>query len=476
MTKTKLVCLLMALLLFIASCMEQEQDTLTEEPILQSKNITVAEVKDRYDQLTRTDGRKRQYDSIGIKWDIHVFKELNVGDAVAFSIDSEAGLYVSGSADGVKYPMRASSFALAYKDEEGEVVLEHFVPVPTASASTDLFTGYFLVSEWAGEAKRVLYYEEGELVEERAVVSSAYNSKDSQAHRAASNCTITDHWWCVTATGGGSSYTTCTYEGSTMTCTESPVFADPDPVDPGVGGGGSSPSGPGGLCAHPFIEGLYVDCDEVICGPGSVKDEEGNCVPQLPCAGSPCCDENGNLIQDCENDRPCPDNPLKKMEITSPGNSGKNGGRFGCTRNGMNCPADSTRKKHDGLDITASIGTYIFTPRQGKVVEVRNDLDWGEYRKDSYGNYVTIKYTGGSQGTYYMKYNHLDFVYVKVGDILGPGMIIGRSGRTGNAAKVGVTPHVHFQVYNSSWVSVDPEDYLKVTYDENGNLITNPCN
>lgn len=198
-------------------------------------------------------------------------------------------------------------------------------------------------------------------------------------------------------------------------------------------------------------------------------------MPELPCMGSPCCDENGQLIVECYEDTPCAGLPLKNMEITSSGASGKNGGRFGCTRGGEHPDCPPGRKKHDGLDLTVSIGTYVFSPSSGEVVDLRNDFGWGEYKEFSYGNYVTVKYTSSSLGTYYVKYNHLDFINVKKGDMIGSGMVIGRSGTTGNASSAGVTPHVHFQTYNSSWQSVNPENYLNVEYNENGVLINDPC-
>ncbi|PTB88611.1 hypothetical protein C9994_17685, partial [Marivirga lumbricoides] len=68
--------------------------------------------------------------------------------------------------------------------------------------------------------------------------------------------------------------------------------------NPGGGGGGSAnPSGPNGLCAHPFIEGMWVDCDAVICSEGYVADENGECVPDCEPGMVP--DGNGNCIIDC---------------------------------------------------------------------------------------------------------------------------------------------------------------------------------
>ncbi|PTB90950.1 hypothetical protein C9994_16420, partial [Marivirga lumbricoides] len=63
--------------------------------------------------------------------------------------------------------------------------------------------------------------------------------------------------------------------------------------NPGGGGGGSAnPSGPNGLCAHPFIEGMWVDCDAVICSENYVADENGECVPD--CGEDMILDDEGN--------------------------------------------------------------------------------------------------------------------------------------------------------------------------------------
>jgi hypothetical protein len=55
-------------------------------------------------------------------------------------------------------------------------------------------------------------------------------------------------------------------------------------------------------------------------------------------------------------------------------------------------------------------------------------------------------------------------------------MILGRSGTTGNMGDA--TPHLHIKATKkngSSWQSTDPENYLKVTYDSDGEIETDPC-
>lgn len=55
------------------------------------------------------------------------------------------------------------------------------------------------------------------------------------------------------------------------------------------------------------------------------------------------------------------------------------------------------------------------------------------------------------------------------------GDVIGTAGNTGNAASVGVTPHIHLQVFNASWESIDPANFLNTKFDTSYNTISN-CN
>ncbi len=282
------------LILLFTSCSKEEEIKVEE-----AKDITIDEVKAEFNsrKVQNANSRTSEASSVDIVWDLAVYKELAIGDVLFFptkSTDATEGKKYVSSGEGTKrFPVDYTSFGRAYKDEDDIVVLEYIMPVPTANTAE--FTGYFLVSDWGGEAKRIKFYENGNFVREAEV--SQQSVIDGENNRSMASCTIIDHYWCVTASGGGSSYTTCTYEGSTMTC-EAPTLAPPDPADPGLGGGGpSSPSGPGGLCAHPLIEGMWVDCDEVICSEGFEADANGECVPD--CGENMVLDDEGNCILDC---------------------------------------------------------------------------------------------------------------------------------------------------------------------------------
>lgn len=177
--------------------------------------------------------------------------------------------------------------------------------------------------------------------------------------------------------------------------------------------------------------------------------------------------------------KPCAGDPVANPEIVSSGSSGKKGGTFGCTRTAnTSCGGVYGKKNHDGLDIKAGVNKSVFAMYSGTISSIRNTFSPGEYKQNSYGNFVVIT-TVINGVTRNIKYNPLNNVSVTQGPI-NVGDIIGLTGNTGNAnnpkAKVKVIPHIHLQVFNSNWSqSLDPEDYLKTKFDSNYNPISNNC-
>ncbi len=174
--------------------------------------------------------------------------------------------------------------------------------------------------------------------------------------------------------------------------------------------------------------------------------------------------------------KPCEGDPVSTPEIASSGASGKRGGTFGCTRvdSRKSCEGRAGEKKHDGLDVKVEPNSYLFSMYTGTVTNIRNSFEPGEYKKDSYGNFITITSTINGT-TYSIKYNHLNNVNVEVGQTVTVGEILGLTGNTGNAAARGVVPHI--QIYNSNFSqSLNPEDFLNTKFDENQNPIKNDCN
>ena len=176
-----------------------------------------------------------------------------------------------------------------------------------------------------------------------------------------------------------------------------------------------------------------------------------------------------NPVQDSK-PKPCPGDPIKNP-IIAPTGKGKNGGRYGYTRTYENGAA----KFHDGLDIQAAPGSKIYAPFDGIVIDTRNSFAPNEYGANSYGNYVSIKFTLQNEQIIILKYNHLNSVNVTNGTIAA-GSIIGTSGMTGNAKDV--IPHVHIQarnIINNKEVRTNPEQYLATKFDSQGNPSNQPC-
>lgn len=101
-------------------------------------------------------------------------------------------------------------------------------------------------------------------------------------------------------------------------------------------------------------------------------------------------------------------------------------------------------KKHNGVDLTAPIGTPVYATRSGKVSFVG-------YQKGGAGNYVNITHDNGFLSTYM----HLDSYIVKAGEYVTIGQLIGYCGNTGGSTG----PHLHFGIKkNGAWVN--PAHYL----------------
>ncbi len=181
--------------------------------------------------------------------------------------------------------------------------------------------------------------------------------------------------------------------------------------------------------------------------------------------------------------KPCKGDPVPNPEIVSSSKSGKKGGTFGCTRSSWKkiCSGVKGKKKHDGVDIKAPVNTSTFAMYDGIVSNIRNTFNPGEYRVNSYGNYIILKVIINGI-TIFIKYGHLNKVYVKKGDKVKAGDIIGVNGNTGNAnpprrkGQKKVIPHIHLQIFDANWKSINPKNYLKTKFDNQFNPIRNNCN
>jgi len=102
---------------------------------------------------------------------------------------------------------------------------------------------------------------------------------------------------------------------------------------------------------------------------------------------------------------------------------------------------------HKGLDLAYGYGVPIVSTANGKIIEVGSD-------EKGYGNFVVIRHKYG----FYTKYGHMQRMYVKPGQDISQGDVIGTMGNTG----LSTGPHLHYEVRIGSQV-VDPTKYINMT-------------
>jgi murein DD-endopeptidase MepM/ murein hydrolase activator NlpD len=92
---------------------------------------------------------------------------------------------------------------------------------------------------------------------------------------------------------------------------------------------------------------------------------------------------------------------------------------------------------HYGIDMAALKGTSVMAAAPGTVVEARYDA--------GYGNTIVLAHNG----KYKTRYAHLDSIFVKVGQRVQRGSLIGTVGNTGYVRSAfGKDPsHLHFELY-----------------------------
>ena len=106
------------------------------------------------------------------------------------------------------------------------------------------------------------------------------------------------------------------------------------------------------------------------------------------------------------------------------------------------------RRFHAGTDFAAPMGTPVTAVLSGKVT-------WANFL-GGYGLAVGLEHKDGTQKTLY---SHLSEIFVKPGDRVKQGDVIGRVGSTG----LSTGPHLHFEVRefrNGGWVALDPGKFL----------------
>ena len=184
--------------------------------------------------------------------------------------------------------------------------------------------------------------------------------------------------------------------------------------------------------------------------------------------------DNCNQLLENWEELPCPNDPFLSHSITPSGGWNIPGGRFGVgVRN-------NGRRDHNGIDLSASPNSKLFSVFSGEVIYVDNDLSPNEWERNSYGNVVKVKSIISGDIVEVM-YAHLNDVIVQVGDNIYHLEQIGVTGLTGNAqdnpyrpGNDAAIPHVHIEI-KVNGQRVDPEIYLGTKFDNLGNEITNEC-
>jgi murein DD-endopeptidase MepM/ murein hydrolase activator NlpD len=104
-------------------------------------------------------------------------------------------------------------------------------------------------------------------------------------------------------------------------------------------------------------------------------------------------------------------------------------------------PFYKVRKFHEGMDFSATIGTEVYATGNGTVTIAGRDVEGG------YGNEIRIDHGYN----YQTGYAHLSRIFVKAGQKILRGQIIGYVGNTGKST----SPHLHYEVRKNG-VPVNP--------------------
>ena len=98
---------------------------------------------------------------------------------------------------------------------------------------------------------------------------------------------------------------------------------------------------------------------------------------------------------------------------------------------------------HRGVDLACGEGTAVRAALDGVVTAAR--------RGAAYGNYVRLTHADGQETLY----AHMQYLYVRAGEVVQAGQRLGTAGQTGRATGA----HLHFELL-SGGIRYDPSDAL----------------
>lgn len=348
----------------------------------------------------------------------------------------------------------------------GEMLSVLFNMVPDQEATSDKFTGDYIITNLDGE------FINGYKVENGLKVSQYLLSTNSST-------TISSRNECEGITCG-----LVGDEILIIAIVEEPtVYISPIELSSGGGGGSTTGGETGGGGSSGGAGGAEWDPIRGECGPGYAKNADGDCVRLCP--DGQIADKNGNCVN-----KPCDNDPIKDPKIAPQnGSSGTKGALYGCTRYGGSCSGEDGRSKsHAGIDLKNEFGEPIFAMHDGLIYSSKYDADGAGY-------YTRIQGTLNGQNVL-TEYFHLQkdnrieqnrsgepLVRIKAGDIIG---YQGDSGNLkGAIASGGVGSHVHIEIRahdgSTRWgyknfILKDPRDYISTTINDSGTSETNDCN
>lgn len=107
-------------------------------------------------------------------------------------------------------------------------------------------------------------------------------------------------------------------------------------------------------------------------------------------------------------------------------------------------PIDGVERFHDGIDISAQVGSKVYSTAQGRVVKIM-------YSKYGYGNRIVIQHAYGFETLY----AHLGVIQVKKGQWVNKNQLIGTVGNTGKSTGA----HLHYEIHKNN-DTCDPLGYF----------------
>ncbi len=395
-------------------------------------------------------------------WSSAYVKNISLGHAAVIPLSFSESIYNKLGKKDKAIPLEQLSYLMMYRNGNGKMVAEFVIVTPTDEYVDEgfpngkPFSGTIEVYDWQLNYQRgYRFTSDGQILYLDEPQFTFLSEKERENRRTQKyemiEYDIMDYYSCP---GLATTVTSeCTYLYSKTHCV-------------GVGGNnlGTGTPNPG---------------DYPTGGGGSVD----NTTPNNP--NDPSDPPPGSI-----GSNPCKGDPLVTMKICPTESGSIVGGTYGWTRK-----YDSkTPKFHDGFVLYAEPNTSVYSPWDNGIVvsPLVGNLPTNYYNKTSYGNYVWVEYTVNGQKIR-MRFAHLNTVNVKVGDRVSHSTVLGLSGKTGNANKYNIQPHVHIQVryFDSAtgkWVEsrsgstftehakCNPDHYLPSNFDyTTGEQIYSPC-